>query len=170
VRRAIAACLLLIAWSSVWAQDQEQKLIDRLLRPDMNLKNGAQNKKFIADGASADKRATVGAFYVQEKSNAKKFSGTRDFAAPKFQSRFSQAGNKKANLLSRNQVPNSRSTYSVARTINPPAARDAKKTVASRDYSGNRPFLDRGKSQKSLNRQNPPMTIDQVRDLLNKNK
>jgi hypothetical protein len=170
VGRAFAACLLLIAWSSVRAQDQEQKLVDRLLRPDMNLKNGAQNKKFIADGTSIDKQATVGAFYVQEKSNAKNFSGTRDFVAPKFHSRSSQSGNKQANLLSRNQVPNSGSTYSTSGTINPPVSRDAKKTLATRDYYGNRPFLDRGKSQKSLNRQNPPMTIDQVRDLLNKNK
>jgi hypothetical protein len=29
---------------------------------------------------------------------------------------------------------------------------------------------DEGKSQKSLNRQNEPLTIEQVRELLNKNK
>jgi hypothetical protein len=44
------------------------------------------------------------------------------------------------------------------------------KKAASREYSENRPFLDQGKSQKSLNRQNAPLTIDQVRELLNKNK
>jgi hypothetical protein len=31
-------------------------------------------------------------------------------------------------------------------------------------------FREQGKSQKSLDQQNPPMTIDQVRELLNKNK
>ena len=44
------------------------------------------------------------------------------------------------------------------------------KKVPSRAYAENRPFLDQGKSQKSLNRQNAPLTIDQVRELLNKNK
>ena len=35
---------------------------------------------------------------------------------------------------------------------------------------GERPFLDKGKSAKSLQRENPAMTIEQVRELLNKNK
>jgi hypothetical protein len=42
--------------------------------------------------------------------------------------------------------------------------------VDARIFAGNRPFLDQGKSQKALSRQNPPLTIEQVRELLNKNK
>src|SRR5436853_4051629 len=69
VRKSFGACLLvLIVLSCVHAQEQESKLVDRLLRPDTTLRNNAQNKKFIADGASINKRATVGTFYVQEKS------------------------------------------------------------------------------------------------------
>ena len=49
-------------------------------------------------------------------------------------------------------------------------APQAGKKIASRAYAGTRPFLDEGKSQKSLNQQNAPLTIDQVRELLNKNK
>ena len=41
--------------------------------------------------------------------------------------------------------------------------------ITSRAYAGNRPFLDEGKSQQSLNQKNAPLTIDQVRELLNKN-
>ena len=37
-------------------------------------------------------------------------------------------------------------------------------------FAGNRPFLGRGKSQKALNAQDTPLTIEQVRELLNKNK
>jgi hypothetical protein len=44
------------------------------------------------------------------------------------------------------------------------------KKVASRAYADNRPFLDQGTNQKSLNRKNEPLTIEQVRELLNKNK
>ncbi|PYL50891.1 MAG: hypothetical protein DMF32_02865 [Verrucomicrobia bacterium] len=40
------------------AQDQEKKLLDRLLKPDMTLQNDAQNKKFSGDGSvSINKRA-----------------------------------------------------------------------------------------------------------------
>src|SRR6476659_1045780 len=39
---------LLVSLSCLCAQDQERKLMDRLLKPDMTLQNDAQNKKFIA--------------------------------------------------------------------------------------------------------------------------
>ena len=39
-----------------------------------------------------------------------------------------------------------------------------------RDFPGTRPFLVQGKSQKALSQQDKPLTIDQVRELLNKNK
>src|SRR5215471_7952178 len=62
------------------AQDQESKLVDRLLRPDMTMQNSAQNKKLSADRTSINKQATVRSFYVQTKSNSKTFYGTRDFS------------------------------------------------------------------------------------------
>ena len=56
----------------VHAQDQEKKLLDRLLKPDMALQNDAQNKKFVGDGsASINKRAHVGRFYVHQKPSSK---------------------------------------------------------------------------------------------------
>src|SRR5437016_530736 len=67
VRKSIAVCLCFVTTlSCAFAQDQEKKLVDRLLKPDMSLQNEAQNKKFIADGASTNKRANVGTFYVQK--------------------------------------------------------------------------------------------------------
>jgi hypothetical protein len=44
------------------------------------------------------------------------------------------------------------------------------KKYATRDFAGNRPFLGQGKSQKALHAQDRPLTIDEVRELLNKNK
>ncbi len=49
-------------------------------------------------------------------------------------------------------------------------AAGSERSAPGREFAGNRPFLDEGKSQKSLNHQEAPMTIDQVRELLNKNK
>jgi len=47
---------------------------------------------------------------------------------------------------------------------------DAPKQLTGINFRGQRAFREQGKSQKSLDRQNPPLTIEQVRELLNKNK
>src|SRR2546430_10256947 len=87
VRKPVAACLLLLAaLSCVRGQDQERKLVDRLLKPDMGLQNEAQNKKFIADGASTNKRANVGTFYIQKRSTSKSFLAIGQFLARPFTS------------------------------------------------------------------------------------
>ena len=43
-------------------------------------------------------------------------------------------------------------------------------TVTVREFPGTRPFLVRGKSQKALQAHNRPLTIEEVRELLNKSK
>jgi hypothetical protein len=161
---------LLVAVSCLRAQDQERKLIDRLLRPDMTLQNSEQKKKFMADGTSINKKATGGTFYVEKKSNSKTFSGTRELSTQQFNSRpFHGSRNTFANS-SQHAVGNSRRAYPTESARGARDAPQSNKKVASRAYAENRPFLDQGKSQKSLNQQNAPLTIDQVRDLLNKNK
>jgi len=171
VRKSLGACwLLLIVLSYVHAQDQESKLVDRLLRPDMTLRNNAQNKQFIADGASINKKATVGTFYVQKKPNSKSFAGTRDFSARQFNSHSFHSMRSASGISSQQAIENSRPAYATRTARGPRDAIQSDKKVASRSYAENRPFLDQGKSQKSLNRQNAPLTIEQVRELLNKNK
>jgi hypothetical protein len=59
-------------------------------------------------------------------------------------------------------------TGSSVRDVHP--AYDANLIVTGRKFADDRSFRDQGKSQKALNRRNPPLTIDQVRELLNKNK
>jgi hypothetical protein len=171
VRKSVLVSVaLFMALPCVHAQEQESKLVDRLLRPDMTLANSAQNKKFNADRVSINKKATVGTFYFQEKSSSKAFSGTRDFSTRQFNSHFFH-GSRDASVVSSQQaIENTRSAYSTRTARGVRDAPQSDKKVASRYYAGNRPFLDQGKSQKSLNRQNAPMTIDQVRELLNKNK
>jgi hypothetical protein len=163
--------VLTAALCCVRAQDQERKLVDRLLKPEMTLQNDAQNKKFTGDGsASINKRANVGTFYLHQKPRSKNFSRTRDFSTTHFYSQTYRGGRAAYEVSPQQTLANSKSTYAsqTARGI-----RDASqpgKKVGSRAYAGNRPFLAEGKSQKSLNRQNEPLTIEQVRELLNKNK
>jgi hypothetical protein len=169
--RLLAACLLLAAFSCARGQDQERNLVDRLLKPDMSLQNTAQNKLFIAsNGASINKHATTSAFCVEKKSNSKTFCGAREFSAWQFNARSFHGSNNAANFSSRKQITNSNRTYSTQTARSPRDAHEAGRTVDALIFAGSRPFLDQGKSQKALSRQNPPLTIEQVRELLNKNK
>ena len=163
--------LLTAALCCVRAQDQEKKLVDRLLKPDMTLQNDAQNKKFIGDGsASINKRANVGTFYVHKKPRSKDFSGTRDFSTTQFYSQTYRSGRSAYEVSSQQTVANSKFSYASQTARGVHDAPQSGKKVASREYSGTRPFLDEGTNQKSLNRKNEPLTIEQVRELLNKNK
>jgi hypothetical protein len=160
---------LLIVVPCLRAQDQERKLVDRLLRPDLSLQSSEQKKKFIADGTSVNKKAHVGTFYVEKKNKPKSFSGTRELSTQQFNSRPFQ-GSRSASENSSQHTANARVAYPTQSAPGPRDASQSNKKAISRAYAGNRPFLDKGKSQKSLNQQNAPLTIDQVRELLNKNK
>jgi hypothetical protein len=162
--------LVTAALCCVRAQDQEKKLVDRLLKPDMTLQNDAQNKKFTGDGSSSiNKRASVGTFYVHQKPSSKGFGGTKDFSTTQFYSQTYRGGRSAYEVSSQQTFANSKATYA-SKTARVSDAPQSGKKVASRAYAGNRPFLDEGKSQKSLSRKNDPLTIEQVRELLNKNK
>jgi hypothetical protein len=172
VRTSFAVWFLLTAaLCCIRAQDQEKKLVDRLLKPDMALQNDAQNKKFIGDGsASINKRANVGAFYVHQKPRSKNFPGTRDFSTTQFYSQTYRGGRTASEASSQQTLANSKAAYGSQTARGVRDAPQSGKKVASRAYAGNRPFLNEGTNQKSLNRQNEPLTIEQVRELLNKNK
>jgi hypothetical protein len=171
VRKSVAIWLLVLApLCCVRSQDQEHKLVDRLLKPDMTLQNDAQHKKFVPDGASMNKRATVGTFYVQKKSNQKNFSGTGQFSTQELNSQSFHSKRSAFNVTSQQATGNSRPAYADQSARGVRDASQSGKRVPARVYAENQPFLDEGKSQKSLNRQNAPLTIEQVRELLNKNK
>ena len=171
MRKSVAIWLLILAGlPCVRGQDQEHKLVDRLLKPDMTLQNDAQHKKFVSDGASMNKRAAVGTFYVQKKSNQKNFSGTGQFSTQEFNSQSFHGKRGAFNVPSQQATGNSRPAYANQSAGGVHDASPSGKKVPVRPYAQNRPFLDEGKSQKSLNKHNEPMTIEQVRELLNKNK
>src|SRR6476660_6124347 len=172
MRTSFAAWFLLTAaLCCVHAQDQEKKLVDRLLKPDMALQNDAQNKKFSGDGsASINKRANVGTFFIHQKSSSKNYSGTRDFSTTQFYSQTYRGGRTAHEVSSRQTLANSKASYGNQTAHGVRDAPQSGKKVASHAYGGNRPFLNEGTNQKSLNKHNDPLTIEQVRELLNRNK
>jgi hypothetical protein len=154
---------------SAQAQNQERSLMDRLLRPDMTLQNKAQNKKFSSSRAIAEKQHMTRSFFLQRKSNEKKFAGAANFSTSQFPSR-SISGKNRTEVLPQTELGNSVAKVPVSSQTQIRRVSDGQKAVPQREFAENRAFLAQGKSQKSLNRTNPPLTIDQVRELLNRNK
>lgn len=174
VRMVVVIGFLFTGVTASFAQNQERTLIDRLLKPDTTLINPAQNKKFgNTRPASFDKPVSLPSFYSPKKTVAKAFPEERELTPRQFAARHFRTGDSAANVSPRSQMKNS------DRMIAPPSAAagtrvapesTTSRTAPVRDYAGVRPFLDQGKSQKSLSAQNKQLTIDEVRELLNKSK
>lgn len=170
MRGVILAAAVLLCARLVPAQEQERRLLDRLLKPDMSLQNDAQKKQFTASGATVEKNTRTKSFYFQERKREKGFWNTRQIASREFSTGRSRFSDAKANLATRSRLAKIDQSYAVGgyRDVRP--ARDASKTISTSNFVGNRAFLVQGKSQKFLHAQDRPLTIDQVRELLNKNK
>jgi hypothetical protein len=169
VKRLLIVIVFLSALSSLPAQEQESKLVNRLLRPNMELGSAEQNKKFTADRVSVEKRARVGTFYLQRKTLSKGYANTREFSATQFTSHPFDASGAGNSLLAARSTADLRGYHTPTARASV-TLRDAHKETPTSNYAGNGPFLEKGKSQKALERKNPPMTIEQVRELLNKNR
>ncbi len=165
------AVLLCIGATAASAQEQEGKLMDRLLKPDMSLQNGAQTKQFVATGAATTKSAPTKTFQFSQRSLGKKFSGVKEIHPVEFQTTTSRFQRREANLRPRNELTEARTSYAAGTYSGVRPASDAHKAVTTSEFDdASRPFLVQGKSQKSLSAKDEPLTLEQVRELLNKNK
>ncbi len=171
MRRLLLSLLLLSGSVAIaTAQVQEKKLLDRLLKPDMTLQNNMQDRKFVATGATVTKKAPTKSFYVGERKSDKAFWNTRQVPQKGFQTESSRYARREANLSTRGRIAKLDAPYSTPDYSGVREASDAQKAIPARDFAGNRKFEAQGKSQKFLSAQDRPLTIDQVRELLNKNK
>jgi hypothetical protein len=147
-----------------YAQEQERKLVDRLLSPNTKLANSDQNKKFTGGLEAPTRSAATKSFYISEKKLSKTFVADRSAPTTSFRTRQYSAQAAVVPTL----PPTGSYQTKQARDISPSA--QSTKKYATRDFAGNRPFLEQGKSQKALHAQDRALTIDEVRELLNKNK
>lgn len=135
----------------------------------MDLQSRAQSKTFVANSKVIERRGTVGTFVLQPSLSEKSFDAKRVATTSDYHPRQFQSGLRTVSSTQNHDA-------NVAGKINTPQARDVQETydshrqITGRNFGDTRSFGDEGKSQKSLDRQNPPLTIDQVRELLNKNK
>lgn len=158
------ACLFL-ALTAAWAQGQERRLIDRLLRPNMDLQNEAQGKGFVATPP-----ANAAAFALGPTAKGKSFGPTRAVATKEYRPGSVRVTLGHDSFAETRQIAVSAQQLKTSSAQDLHTAYDAHRSVSGRVFGDERVFRDEGKSQKLLNRQNPPLTIDQVRELLNKNK
>ncbi len=166
----VASMALLTGISAASAQEQEGKLVDRILKPNMSLVNSAQNKQFDATGTSGAKSASFKSFYTPEKSLAKSFPAGRALSPRQFATRHFRAGVSTANIAPRSQLTKTDTVYVASRAYATRVAPENGSSVDVASFVGNRPFLGRGKGQKALSARDTPLTVEQVRELLNKNK
>ena len=164
MRTGITVATLCLVALTARAQEQERKLVDRLLQPNTTLQNSQQHKQFNGAGAITARSASTRSFYVSNKELTKTFVATRDFGTRSFSSR--RLATKQATL-----PPSPRTqTFATQNALGISPARDAGKGYDTRKFARTRPFLERGKSQEALHAQDRPLSIDDVRELLNKNK
>lgn len=161
-------CAALVA-GSAHAQTQERSLIDRLLRPDTSLKNAAQNKKFATRSLSAGKNETLGTFYVPARRADKKLTLSQSFSTGKVRPGSFYDGTRTA-TLPQNKVEKSSNASAPSPTVQLRNVVDNAKEVEVHPIADQPTFIAHGKNQKSLDRKNAPLTVEQVRELLNKNK
>jgi hypothetical protein len=166
----VASMTLLASIVATSAQEQEGKLVDRILKPNMSLVNSAQNKQFRTAGAFVAKRAPSKSFNTANKSLAKPFPGGRAFSARRLATRPFQASDATANILSKSELTKTDMVYVASAADGTRVAPENGNSLAATPFAGDRPFLGRGKSQKALSARDTPLTIEQVRELLNKNK
>jgi hypothetical protein len=170
VRMIIVSMALLAVVSATSAQEQESKLVDRIMKPNMSLVNSAQNKEFGTTGTSIVKQAPSKSFRTADKSLAKPFAAGRPFSPRQFATRHFGAGDAIANTSTRTQLTKTDPIHVAPSVYGTRVAPENGRSLTVAPFAGNRPFLGRGKSQKALSAQDTPLTIEQVRELLNKNK
>src|SRR5438067_11822229 len=147
VRLSLLVLAFLALATPSYAQEQERKLVDRLLSPNTKLANPDQNKKFAGGSEAPTRSAATKSFYVSEKNLSKPFVVDRSAPTTSFRTR-----NYSTQAAVMPTLPPTR-TYQTkqARDISPSAY--STKKYATRDFGGNRPFLEQGKNQKPFHGQ-----------------
>jgi hypothetical protein len=147
------------------AQQQDRRLIDRIMRPNLSLTNPAQNKTFTGANATIERKEFAShAFYSGREYRTRSYAETRELRARQFRT---------TKFKTRETTPNigKVALTQVFQTKNCDFVRtsaDANKSLPTHEYRGTRPFLVRGTRQEILSQESHPLTIDEVRELLNK--
>jgi hypothetical protein len=170
--RGILVCFCLTICATVArAQVQEGKLVHRLLKPDMTLANSAQNREFVAAGGTpVDRKFEAKSFYAGDDHISKSYGGLKDFLAHPFWAKKFARAEASADGKANAEIAYAKSKFETNESSLIHTSNEASKQAAVHGYADNKPFLGKGTRQKILSQQDHPLTIDAIRELLNKNK
>ena len=166
MRNVIGLLVLIFSiTSSLNAQEQERRLVDRLLKPDTTLQNNAQNKKFVGKEQSIAKQAAVRSFYISEKPRTKPYMERREVSSKQFAAHHFRDGELASTMQARAQRVRQ---FSVEDGTGVLVLRDApndSRKIAAAEYIGARQFLDKGKSQKAISQHDTQRTTETWREV-----
>ena len=146
-------------------------MVDRLLEPDMTLANSAQDKKFVAvGGTSADKKFEANSFSGSHEATTKSFGESKSFLSKIFGTNKYARAEASANAKTNAEMAYANSQVTTHESSLVRQSSDSEKHSKVKDYPDQRPFLGKGTRQEILSQQDKPLTIDEVRELLNKYK
>lgn len=184
MRSLLVILFLFAACGIAHAQQQERKLLDRLDKPDLNESFFAEKKGFSTKEFGGAHSAVLKEFHGLKKFTTKDFmtgsyGGAKSFWMGDFKFSAASASTKGKHVILNLDKPFDTKAAQVK------TAREAEKGYKVREYATNQ-FAVRGTSQDRFDKEGPKalegqtavgwtgkmqtMTIDQVRDLLNKNK
>ena len=170
MRAILALIVLLGSLTTAFSQEQEPKLIDRLLNPNLSLVNSAQNKQFDVSGAVVGKQVFPKSFWTANKPVEKTLPEASTFSTRQLGTSHYRAEEIAVRIPEPSASIRSNPTEMATAPYATQSARENGKNVPGAPFASSRPFLVQGKSQKALNARDTPLTIEQVRELLNKNK
>lgn len=169
--RLPAFVFLLASSSAVFAQEKSDERMARILKPNLNSTSYITDKTFYSGKGSEffSKSAASKPFYINKLFSSKAFDAKS----------YKNFGNYWTGEYLDTKKAETKGKYVVANTTKKVEAKDvpvkeskeAGKTQPVRDFSYNHQVIFPGKSQKVLDQQHQgkePLTVDQVRELLNK--
>ena len=179
-RRAalVFALLILVCGETLRAQEQEPGVTSRMMNrwdhPDLTLRYEDADRKYSAPASVGGKQAAVRPFPFVHAASSGGGDGvfrTRNFDPSAKGYQTAGFASKTAAVAGHAGYSGTDKTYAV-RAVAVHEDRAAGKTMNTRAYvNSDKPFLGRGKRQDTIDdmRNSKQMTIDQVRELLNKN-
>jgi hypothetical protein len=152
---------VLFTASMTFGQEQDRKkLIDRLFQPNLSLVNPAQGQDFNTPATFPTPQISAKSFHPPGSRSLRPFLVQPNFTTTQF-------------ATSRFLVKSERVKTTILRTTTSPSssvASENDKAFRVMTFPGSRSFSDQGSNQKRLSAQERPLTIEQVRKLLNRNK
>ena len=166
--------LSLFAVESLYAQEQEKKLLDRIQRPNMQQGNPLQSKAFAGVSGSGVKTSSFAdkTHGTARSGTLREFSGARSFLGIKNPWFGQSVYDAKSALLSSRMGFDTSKSYALKPAATGSFSDASKKANATKPQVPTTPFQVQGEAQGALqqisDKVKKEMTIDDVRELLNK--